>query len=190
MTIPDASLLPLSTFNSPHAIFSDSIKEIFLHELISNGSDALNKICYSSLTDLKTEPKLYIHITPDKANKCLLIHNPSLGMTKAFMEALLSGADISMICRFGAGLHSAYLVAERAQVIAKHNDDEQYIKESTASGTFMIMRDTVNPPQGRSSKTCLYLKEGQLKYLKKVCSFQINSEYILTCMFNFIGSSG
>ena len=85
---------------------------------------------------------------------------------------------------------SAYLVAEHAQVVTKHNNDEQYIKESTASGTFMIMRNTVNPPQGCSSETHLYLKEGQLKYLKKVCSFQINSEYILTCTFNFVGSSG
>ena len=111
-------------------------------------------------------------------------------MTKAFMEALLSGADISMTCWFGVGLHSAYLVTECAQVINKHNDDEQYIKESTASGTFTITCDTVNPPQGHSSEIHLYLKEGQLKYLKKVCSFQINSEYILTCMFNFVGSSG
>ncbi|XP_050749098.1 heat shock protein HSP 90-beta isoform X3 [Gymnogyps californianus] len=114
-----------------------SNKEIFLRELISNASDALDKIRYESLTD------------PSKldSGKDLKI-------------------DISMIGQFGVGFYSAYLVAEKVVVITKHNDDEQYAWESSAGGSFTVRTDH-GEPIGRGTKVILYLKEDQTEYLEE-----------------------
>jgi heat shock protein beta len=162
-------------------------KEIFLRELISNGSDALDKVRFLSVQDpsiLGDKKDLEIRIKFDKDARTLSITDTGVGMTKAdlvanlgtvaksgttnFVEAMSGGGgDLSLIGQFGVGFYSVYLVADRVQVTSKHNDDDQHIWDSTADASFTVAKDPRGNTLGRGSEIKLFLKEDASEFLEQ-----------------------
>jgi len=161
-----------------------SKKEVFLRELLSNASDALDKIRYESLTTpsvLGDSSDLKIQILPDKEAKTLSILDTGIGMTKeelinnlgtvaksgtkAFMEHLQQNeSQLDLIGQFGVGFYSAYLVANQVTVFTKNNNDEAYKWQSASDGKFTISTvEAASLPRG--TKIVLDLKEDCLDYL-------------------------
>lgn len=167
-----------------------SNKEVFLRELVSNASDALDKVRYASLTNpdvLKDDSELSIRIIPDASNMTLTIWDTGAGMskeeliknlgtiahsgTRQFMESLKEGAsaaDLSLIGQFGVGFYSAFLVADSVKVVSKSlNGDNSWVWESSAGGSFSVSEASEDESLKRGTKIVLHIKEDQKEYVEE-----------------------
>lgn len=165
-----------------HSLYSH--KEVFLRELVSNASDALDKLRFLSVTEpslLGEAGELEIRIKPDPDNGTVTITDTGIGMTKEelvdclgtiaqsgtskFLKALKEnkdlGADNSLIGQFGVGFYSAFLVAERVVVSTKSpRSDKQYVWEAIADSSSYVIREETDPEKllKRGTQITLYLK--------------------------------
>lgn len=173
-----------------HSLYSHS--EVFLRELVSNSSDALDKLRFLSVTDpslLGNDSELSIKIRTDKDQGIVVIQDSGIGMTKEelinslgtiaqsgtanFLKALKEnketlGGDNSLIGRFGVGFYSAFLVAQKVVVTSKHpKSDKQYVWEAEANNNAFIIREETNPDYflERGTAVILHLKEDAVDYL-------------------------
>eukprot|EP01001_Neometanema_parovale_P006958 NODE_328_length_2662_cov_400.471052_g308_i0.p1 GENE.NODE_328_length_2662_cov_400.471052_g308_i0~~NODE_328_length_2662_cov_400.471052_g308_i0.p1 ORF type:complete len:787 (+),score=347.64 NODE_328_length_2662_cov_400.471052_g308_i0:52-2412(+) len=172
-----------------HSLYTN--RAIFLREVISNGSDALDKIRFLYLTNSKDPknadgeaPTMDIRIKADKEARTLTIADGGIGMqkedlinnlgslgssgTKNFLEKMSDSGNeaMNMIGQFGVGFYSVFLVADKVKVASKHDDDEvQWVWESTADGNFFISEDPRGNTLGRGTEITLELKKDADEYL-------------------------
>jgi len=181
-------------------------KEVYLRELISNASDALDKIRFLSLTDksqLDSTEELTIRIKADKENHVLHITDTGVGMTKQdlinnlgtiaksgtadFLSKLQDASSTDqfndLIGQFGVGFYSAFLVADKVVVTTKHNDDKQHIWESDAS-SFSISEDPRGDTLKRGTQVSLYLKEESRDFLEQDTVRELVKKYSQFINFN------
>lgn len=161
-------------------------KEVFLRELLSNASDALDKIRFMSVKNpevLNSNKDLKITIQYNKDEKTISVTDTGIGMTKAelikylgtvaksgtaaFVEAMSKGDSANLIGQFGVGFYSTYLVAKKVVVTSKSNDDDQHIWISSAGSSFSVAKDPKGNTLGRGTRITLHLKEEALEYLEQ-----------------------
>jgi len=180
-------------------------KDIFLRELISNASDALDKIRFLGLTKpeyLEGESKLQVQIEFDSLANTLTVRDTGIGMTMEdmisnlgtvarsgttrFMQALKESGNtdgmsggISQIGQFGVGFYASFLVAERVQVASKHPDSpDQYIWTSTnGSHDFQVFKDPRGNTLTRGTEITLFLKEDAVEYASQTKLEQMAKHY-------------
>ena len=165
-----------------HSLYSE--KEIFLRELISNASDACDRLRYAALTEpalAEGDPDYRVVLTPDKAARTLTVADNGIGMgreelienlgtiarsgTAAFVSQLSGDArkDMSLIGQFGVGFYSAFMVADRVEVLSrKAGESEGWRWVSDGKGEFTIEE---SPEATRGAKIIVHLREGEDEYL-------------------------
>ena len=160
-------------------------KEIFIRELISNASDALDKARFISVQNpefLSSNPNLEVKIDFDYDAKTISITDTGVGMTKAeliknlgtvaksgttsFLESMGKGDNLSLIGQFGVGFYSAFLVANKVVVTSKSNDDDQHIWSSTADAKFVVAKDPRGDTLKRGTRVTLHLKDDAIEYVE------------------------
>jgi molecular chaperone HtpG len=166
-----------------HSLYSE--KEIFLRELISNASDACDRLRYAAITEpslIEGDANYRVVLTPVKSSKTLTIADNGVGMnhdelvenlgtiarsgTAAFMQELTGDAkkDMSLIGQFGVGFYSAFMVADRVEVLSRKAGEEQGWRwESDGKGEFTIEPE---PNLKRGTRITLHVREGDEEYLE------------------------
>jgi molecular chaperone HtpG len=177
-----------------HSLYSE--KEIFLRELISNASDACDRLRYAAITEpslIEGEANYRVVLTPVKSSKTLTIADNGIGMnhdelvenlgtiarsgTAAFMKDLTGDAkkDMSLIGQFGVGFYSAFMVADKVEVLSRKAGEEQGWRwESDGKGEFTIEPE---PNLNRGTRITLHMREGDEEYLEPHRIGQIVKRY-------------
>ena len=165
-----------------NSLYSD--KDIFLRELVSNAADACDKKRFLSLTEDESVAKPEIKIKPNSEDNTIIIEDMGVGMTKDelinnlgriaqsgtrnFLQALGDGtADVNLIGQFGVGFYSAYLVANKVEVVTKsmQENSKQYRWTSEAGSSYSISEDDEDPIEGSGTRLILHLKELVVSHL-------------------------
>ena len=177
-----------------HSLYSE--KEIFLRELISNASDACDRLRYAALTEpalAEGDTEYRVTLTPDKAARTLTIGDNGIGMnreelidnlgtiarsgTAAFVSQLSGDArrDMSLIGQFGVGFYSAFMVAEQVEVLSRKAGESQGWRwMSDGKGEFTV---EALPDAARGAKIIVHLREGEDEYLDPARLRQIVKTY-------------
>ncbi|HYZ39025.1 MAG TPA: molecular chaperone HtpG, partial [Stellaceae bacterium] len=177
-----------------HSLYSE--KEIFLRELISNASDACDRLRYAALTEpsvAEGDAEYRVVLIPDKGARTLTVADNGIGMsrdelidnlgtiarsgTAAFVNQLTGDArnDMSLIGQFGVGFYSAFMVAEKVEVVSrKAGETEGWRWTSDGKGEFTIEEA---PDASRGARIIVHLREGEDEYLDPTRIRQIVKTY-------------
>ncbi len=171
-----------------HSVYSN--KDVFLRELISNAADACERLRYEAIANpglLGDDPKLHITVAADPDQRQLTVEDNGIGMnhvemvealgtiarsgTRAFMEkmeAAQSGEGATLIGQFGVGFYSAFMVADRVDVLSRHaGTEDAWLWSSDGKGTFSVTPAALEDAPKRGTRVVLHLMEDAKSYTER-----------------------